>query len=135
MLTALLYLMYLIEILCAILLIGVILLQRSKEHGLGGLAFGAGMGETLFGARAGNVLTRATVVLAVVFLVNTALIGKVSGCRRRQSVSIVDRMAPIPAPTLPTPGVPSPPAPLPAPAELPAEGSGAALPSPTPVEP
>ena len=41
------------------LLIGLILIQRSKNEGMGGLAMGAGMGEALFGSRAGNVLTRA----------------------------------------------------------------------------
>ena len=55
-----------IEILCCLLLIGIILLQKSKSEGLG-LAFGAGAGESLFGARAGNVLSKATVVLGIVF--------------------------------------------------------------------
>ena len=65
-----------IEVITSILLIGVILLQKSKDEGLG-LAFGAGVGETLFGSRAGNVLTKITIGLAVVFLVNTLLIGMV----------------------------------------------------------
>lgn len=63
-----------IEVLASLLLIGVILLQKSKSEGLG-LAFGSGMGETLFGSRAGNVLTKITVTLALVFLANTALLG------------------------------------------------------------
>ena len=63
-----------IEVLCCILLIGLILLQRSKNEGLG-LAFGAGAGESLFGARAGNVLSRATVWLGIVFLGCTLLLG------------------------------------------------------------
>ena len=33
-------LMIIIEVLCAFLLVGVILLQRTKSQGLGGLAFG-----------------------------------------------------------------------------------------------
>lgn len=63
-----------VEILCCLMLIGVILLQQSKSQGMG-LAFGGGMGETLFGSRAGNVLTKITVILALVFLANTALLG------------------------------------------------------------
>ena len=63
-----------VEVLCCLLLIGLILLQKSKSEGLG-MAFGAGAGESLFGARAGNVLSRATVMLGIVFLANTLLLG------------------------------------------------------------
>jgi len=63
-----------IEALSCLLLIGLILLQKSKSEGLG-LAFGAGAGESLFGARAGNVLSKATVVLGIVFLANTIFLG------------------------------------------------------------
>lgn len=71
--TVVVYLLTIVEVLSSLLLIGVILLQKSKQQGIG-LAFGAAAGESLFGAQAGNVLTRATVVLAIVFLVNTALL-------------------------------------------------------------
>ena len=63
-----------VEVLCCLLLIGIILLQKSKSEGLG-LAFGAGAGESLFGARAGNVLSRVTVILGIVFLANSLLLG------------------------------------------------------------
>jgi preprotein translocase subunit SecG len=63
-----------VEVLCCLLLIGIILLQKSKSEGLG-LAFGAGAGESLFGARAGNVLTKATVILGIVFMANSLLLG------------------------------------------------------------
>lgn len=79
-----------IEVMTSILLIGVILLQKSKDEGLG-LAFGAGVGETLFGSRAGNVLTKITIGLAVVFLVNTLLIGVVLR-RGVSSGSVTDRL-------------------------------------------
>ncbi len=63
-----------VEVLCCLLLIGFILLQKSKSEGLG-LAFGAGAGESLFGARAGNVLSKATVFLGILFMANTLLLG------------------------------------------------------------
>jgi preprotein translocase subunit SecG len=63
-----------VEVICGLLLIGVILIQPSKSQGMG-MAFGGGMGETLFGSRAGNVLTKITVILGLVFLANTALLG------------------------------------------------------------
>jgi len=40
-----------VEVLTSLLLIGVVLLQKSKDEGLG-LSFGSGMGESLFGSRA-----------------------------------------------------------------------------------
>lgn len=67
-------LLIVIEVLSCLLLIGLILLQKSKSEGLG-LAFGAGAGESLFGARAGNVLSKATVILGIVFLANTLVLG------------------------------------------------------------
>lgn len=63
-----------IEVLCCLLLIGLVLLQKSKSEGLG-MAFGAGAGESLFGARAGNVLSKATVVIGIIFMANTLVLG------------------------------------------------------------
>jgi len=71
----------------SLMLIGIILLQRSKSEGLG-LAFGSGMGETLFGSRAGNVLTRITVILGVVFLVNTLVLANLF---TRRQASLAER--------------------------------------------
>jgi len=68
------YILIAVEVICCLLLIGVILLQQSKSQGMG-LAFGGGMTESLFGSRAGNVLTKFTVILALVFLANTTLLG------------------------------------------------------------
>lgn len=71
-------LLVMVEIISGVLLVGVILLQKSKDEGLG-LAFGAGVGETLFGSRAGNVLTKITIGLGIVFMANTLLLGYVLG--------------------------------------------------------
>jgi preprotein translocase subunit SecG len=67
-------LLIILEAACSLALIGLILLQKSKDGGLGA-AFGAGGGDSLFGARAGNVLTKATVGIGIVFLVNTLILG------------------------------------------------------------
>ena len=53
--------------LLAVFLMGVILLQRGKGVGLSG-AFGGAGGHTAFGAKTGDVLTWATVVIAFVLL-------------------------------------------------------------------
>ena len=60
------------EAIVCFLLIGIVLLQKSTGDG-NGLSFGAGA-ESVFGAQAGNVLTRGTVVLAILFLLNTLVL-------------------------------------------------------------
>ena len=63
----------LVEILVCALLIVIIFMQKSKG-GMGGSAFGGGAGEAIFGSRMGNVLTKSTVVLGIVFLLNTLVL-------------------------------------------------------------
>ena len=67
-------LLIVVEVLCCLLITGLVLLQKSKSEGLG-MAFGAGAGESLFGARAGNVLSKATVIIGIVFMANTLGLG------------------------------------------------------------
>ena len=67
-------LLLVIVVLSSLLLVIIILLQKSKSEGLG-LAFGSSTGESLFGARAGNVLSKATVTLTIIFLSAALLLG------------------------------------------------------------
>ena len=102
-----------VEVLSAFLLIVIVLMQKSKSQGMG-LAFGGAMGESLFGAQMGNVLTKATVVLAVVFLVNTTLLAMIGPAAPKGSIadSIPSAPAPISQPqTMPAmpPAPPMPP--------------------------
>lgn len=71
-------LLTIVDVVCALLLVGVILLQRSRSEGMGGMTFGAGMGEALFGSRTGNVLTRATITLAAIFLGSSLLLAVIN---------------------------------------------------------
>ncbi len=81
-----------VEALTCVLLVCVILLQKSKGQGMG-MAFGAGVGEALFGAQAGNVLTKTTVVLAVIFLLNTTILAFMGASHRSSAgKSIADRI-------------------------------------------
>ena len=62
-------LLVIIHIAASLLIILLVLMQSSKGEGLSG-AFGMGSGSSaIFGADTANVLTKATVVLAVVFAV------------------------------------------------------------------
>ena len=56
-----------IFVLCSLLLIGIVLIQDEQGEGIGGL-FGGGS-ATPFGSRSGNILTRFTSVLGMLFLV------------------------------------------------------------------
>ncbi len=67
-------LLIILEAAGSLALIGLILLQKSKSEGLG-LAFGGGGNDSLLGARAGNVLTKATVGIGIAFLINTLILG------------------------------------------------------------
>jgi len=77
------YILIIVEVICSLMLIGLVLLQKTKSEGLG-MAFGSGMGETLFGSRAGNVLSKATVALAIIFMLNTVFLAVIhSGSKSR----------------------------------------------------
>lgn len=62
--------------LAAVLLMGVILLQRGKGVGLAG-AFGGAGGHTAFGAKTGDVLTWITIVAAAVVLTGAVVLNYV----------------------------------------------------------
>lgn len=123
-------LLMLVEIISGVLLVGVILLQKSKDEGLG-LAFGAGVGETLFGSRAGNVLTKITIGLGIVFMANTLLIGYVmSGGSSTGSItdSLPAQAAPL-RPAAPAGGM----APAASPEAVPAPGAAPAPQAQAPI--
>lgn len=86
-----------VEIICSLLLIGVILLQKSKGEGLG-MAFGSEMGESLFGARATNVLVKITVWLGVIFMLNTVFLARIYSQSQDSSImKHLTKPAPVPA--------------------------------------
>lgn len=57
-----------IFVISALLLAALVLLQDEQGEGIGGM-FGGGSG-TPFGSRSGNILTRATAILAAIFLLS-----------------------------------------------------------------
>jgi preprotein translocase subunit SecG len=91
-------LLIILEAACSLALIGLILLQKSKSQGLG-VAFGGGGNDSLLGARAGNVLTKATVGIGILFLANTLLLGILFAGSADQS--LMDRAAVPNAPSSP----------------------------------
>jgi preprotein translocase subunit SecG len=73
-------------VLICVSLIVVILLQSGKGSGLSGILGSGGGGQTIFGARAGDVMTKTTTVLAVCFMGFSLVLALLS---TRQSSSLV----------------------------------------------
>ena len=80
-------LLLVVQVICAIALIGFILIQHGKGADAGA-AFGSGASATVFGAAgSGNFLTKTTTALAFVFLLNSlalAWMAKESSLEARQ---------------------------------------------------
>ena len=69
-----------IDVLIALILIGLILMQKSKSGGgLGGLAGGGAAAEEVLGSGASSILSKATVIFSLIFLVNTLTLATLQG--------------------------------------------------------
>jgi preprotein translocase subunit SecG len=102
--------LYVIEVIVCFLLGGIVMLQKPKDGGLG-VSFGGGMGEALFGAQMGNVLTRGTIILGAVFLLNTLALSRLTSKRATSVMEGVRSAAPAAEQTslpLTSPAAPSP---------------------------
>ena len=90
-----------VQMLTALGMIGLILLQHGKGADMGA-AFGSGASGSLFGASgSANFLSRSTSVLAAVFFVCTLALAYFGNLRPTESGSVLDRAnstAPAPAP-------------------------------------
>ena len=107
--------LYVVEVAVCLLLGLVVMLQRPKEGGLGGV-IGGGMGEAVFGADAVNVLVKATIVLGTVFLLNTLALARLTSTVHSKTVMAdAPSAAPVQQPQMPElPDAPLPAAPAPA---------------------
>ncbi|MCL2331130.1 MAG: preprotein translocase subunit SecG [Proteobacteria bacterium] len=92
-------------IIVAVLMIGVILLQKSEGSGMSGSSAASMFGGALTGASAGNFLTRTTAILATIFFVLCAVLALLvahSNTDARNSALRAELAAPLPpAPTPP----------------------------------
>lgn len=76
-----------IHLLLAIALVGVVLIQRSEG---GALGMGGGMSGFMTGRSTANLLTRATAVLAALFIVTSLTLARLAG-GEREARSILDQ--------------------------------------------
>src|SRR5438094_1698513 len=124
------YLIIGVHVLACLFLIGVVLLQQGKSQDLAS-AFGGGGSQTAFGPRgSANVLSRATTILAGVFMVTSLSLSMV----RPRSSTILDAVkAPAASPAPARSGSAAPATTRPAPSTAPA--TAAPAPAATPASP
>jgi preprotein translocase subunit SecG len=99
-----------VQMLSALAMIGLILVQHGKGADMGA-AFGSGGSGSLFGASgSANFLSRTTAVLATVFFVCTLALAYFGNLRPASSGSVLEGatvVAPAPAPEVPAPAAPA----------------------------
>ena len=93
-----------IDMLVAVLMTLVILMQRPKSEGLGA-AFGGGVTENIFGAQTTNVLTKFTGWLAGIFFVLTFALGVLYARRSASDSSLHRELMGMPAAATPAASV------------------------------
>ena len=124
-----------IQVLSALTIIGLVLLQHGKGADMGA-AFGSGASGSLFGATgSSNFLSKSTGVAAAVFFIATLTLAYI-GTNRHAVVSggVMDNLQTMPAKALATPGKPATTAPVgTAPATSPAAPATAVIPAPGPA--
>lgn len=92
-----------LQLIVAIFLVAVILMQRSSGGALSGLGGDSGIGGLISARGKGNILTRITAVLATLFFALSMAISIYFSRVEVKSASIVDGATSAPAiPTLPT---------------------------------
>jgi preprotein translocase subunit SecG len=87
------------HVLVCLLMVGVVLMQRPKNEGLGA-AFGGGMTENIFGAQTTHVLQKFTVWLGIVFFIITLTLAILYARRTAGETAIQRELLSQPAPTV-----------------------------------
>jgi len=122
-----------VHVLLALMIIGLVLLQRGKgaEAGAG---FGSGASGTVFGARGTSTLfSKLTAVFAGLFFVTSLTLAYLGSHATAEPTSVLERAAQAAAATAPA-KAPPPASTPPAPANTPAASTPAPQPAPTPEQ-
>lgn len=99
-------LLIIIHVICCILLVAIVLLQVGRGRGMMGF-LGSSTAETLFGSRTGDVLTKSTTVIAVIFMLTSLSLAYLSF---KKTGSVVKGIKPKPGLTPGTAEAPAAPA-------------------------
>ncbi len=90
-----------IHLLLTLALVGLVLLQKSEGGGLATGGGASGGGNFLSGRAAGNILTQATVILAVCFMATSILLAVMASMRSRGEDDILKALTRAAQPTAP----------------------------------
>lgn len=83
-------LLFIIQVFIVILLVTVILVQKTSSDSLAGLSGG---GNSLISSKSSsNIFSKATLVLAIVFVLNSLLIAKITNVTFSSKESIIDQI-------------------------------------------
>jgi preprotein translocase subunit SecG len=106
-----------IHLLLTLVLVGLVLLQKSEGGGLATGGGASGGANFLSGRAAGNILTQATVILAVCFMATSILLAVMATMRSRGEDDLLKALTrmqqPAPAATVPAKPQAAPAAPVP----------------------
>ena len=111
-----------VQMISAVVMVGLILLQHGKGADMGA-AFGSGSAGSLFGASgSANFLSRVTAVLATVFFACTLALAYFGNARPAGGGSLLERAPATSAPAAPATSAPAAPAPA---SQIPSGGASA----------
>ena len=108
-----------IHVVVALIVIGLVLMQKSSEQGVGA-AFGSGVTETMFGGGTATALVRMTIWCASILLATTLILAVLHSHRRSTGGSSLGRRIVEQAPASPATPAAAPEMPAPAPTTTPA---------------
>jgi preprotein translocase subunit SecG len=130
-----LWILTFVLILVSLFLILIVLMQKSKDGGMGA-TLGGGMAEATFGAETGNVLSRSTIYASILFFVLAMALYLGRIYERKHASAVAGSALPtiaVPA-AAPTSATPAPVAPVTV-NTAPASGTAAATPAPAGTAP
>ncbi len=109
LLTIIIVILSIINVFSCVLMVLIVLMQRSKNDGIGA-SFGGGITDSMFGAQTSSVLVKATSVLAIAFLLSATLLASSLAYQNKKKSAIQEGLqateAPSPAPTTAEPSTP-----------------------------
>lgn len=79
------HILLILQVFLAVGLIGVILLQRSSNDGLGLGGSTGGMGSLMSGRASANMLTKATSILATLFIINSLTLAVIASQKPKEA--------------------------------------------------
>ena len=130
MLSIFINLLLFVHVLVCLLIVGVVLMQRPKNEGLGA-AFGAGTTDALFGAQTSNVLASITRWLTGIFFGLTLLLSALYARQGREKTGVEQRLQESAQPIAPSvPTIPNEPLKAPSTELTPSLPPGGSIPAP-----